>query len=374
MGRELHIFLVVCRLVLIPYASAEAESPSTGESGSSIYGEYAFSLTSMAGETIQLSDYQGKVVLVNFWATWCGPCVQETPALVRLYNTYQSQGLVVIGVAQESSEADVREFIERFQIPYAIGRDTTDRIASAYKLFGIPVSFLFSPEGKMVRRFEGFGAGTEAELAQAMHVYLDAPIKPERVPSTKVASKETPDSSPSIAVTPPVETTEQDERPSLKRETTAVAVQPQGETTAYGWWNVIVPLCACFGLFILSRIRFNPAVPEHLEESSAPPPVPYARFICQNPTAQVPQEIAFVHDDILIGSETKCDIVIPHPSVAPQHARVQWRKQGYILFDLHNQTDTFVNGRQITENLLKDGWLIRLGEVEFVFREAGTPV
>jgi pSer/pThr/pTyr-binding forkhead associated (FHA) protein len=84
----------------------------------------------------------------------------------------------------------------------------------------------------------------------------------------------------------------------------------------------------------------------------------------------VPCEIALVHDDIVIGSGTGCDVILQHPSFVPRHARVQWRKQGYILIDLQSPTGTSVNGRRITENLLKDGWKIRLGEVEYVFQDA----
>ena len=63
------------------------------------YGDYNFTLTTIDGDRVSLSDYEGKVVLVNFWATWCGPCVIETPALVRMYHKYKRHGFAVIGVA-----------------------------------------------------------------------------------------------------------------------------------------------------------------------------------------------------------------------------------------------------------------------------------
>ncbi|MBM4259560.1 MAG: FHA domain-containing protein [Deltaproteobacteria bacterium] len=100
--------------------------------------------------------------------------------------------------------------------------------------------------------------------------------------------------------------------------------------------------------------------------------VPYARFVCQRPICGLPHEIALVHDDIILGSRADCDVILQHPSIIIRHARVQWRKQGYILTDLQSATGTYVNGRRITENLLKDGWTVRFGEVEFVFREANA--
>jgi len=96
-------------------------------------------------------------------------------------------------------------------------------------------------------------------------------------------------------------------------------------------------------------------------------PAPYARLACQSPSETVPREIAFVHDDTLIGSGVECDVIIRHPSIARQHARVQLRKQGYVLCDLKSQSSTYVNDRRIVENLLKAGWIVRLGEVEFIF-------
>ncbi|HET8671684.1 MAG TPA: FHA domain-containing protein, partial [Candidatus Saccharimonadales bacterium] len=59
-----------------------------------------------------------------------------------------------------------------------------------------------------------------------------------------------------------------------------------------------------------------------------------------------------------------------HPSIAARHAQIQWRKQGYVLTDLQSATGTHINGRRVTENLLKNGWTVRFGEVEFVFYEA----
>ncbi len=159
-------------------------------------------------------------------------------------------------------------------------------------------------------------------------------------------------------------------------------------TGTYQKWNFIVPLLAMFGLLILSRVRLS-SLPTETEgtlltipkQGSPPPtpiaasrPVPYARFVCQTVSNVLPQEVALIHDDMVLGSGTGCDVILRHPSIATQHARIQWRKQGYILIDLQSSTGTYVNGRRITENLLKGGWRVRLGEIEFVFYEATTHV
>lgn len=153
-----------------------AASEAVKTSGS--YGDYDFALTSIDGESLKLSDYQGKVVLVNFWATWCGPCVIETPALVRMYNKYKSQGFAVIGVALQSEEDGVKDFVKQYRVPYAIGRDTTSEVGLRYQVFALPSSFLFSPDGKVKRAFTGFVA--EETLERELQALLGpAPAAPQ---------------------------------------------------------------------------------------------------------------------------------------------------------------------------------------------------
>jgi len=129
---------------------AVAEPPKTA------YGSYDFVLTSIDGGSVKLSDYQGKVVLVNFWATWCGPCVVETPSLVRIYHKYRDRGFQVIGVAMQSEEDNVKSFVDKYRVPYAIARDTTSEVGLRYQVFALPSSFLFTADGKVQKTFMGF--------------------------------------------------------------------------------------------------------------------------------------------------------------------------------------------------------------------------
>lgn len=143
---------------LLMEETAQPDMPAAINVADSQYGEYNFTLTTIDGEQVSLADYHGKVVLVNFWATWCGPCVVETPALVRMYNKYKEQGFAVIGVALQSEEDGVKDFAKKYQIPYAVGRDTEEEIGLQYQVFALPSSFLFSPDGKVKRAFTGFVA------------------------------------------------------------------------------------------------------------------------------------------------------------------------------------------------------------------------
>ncbi len=176
--------------LLVNEANSPAAPPrlaEAGEKSSSPYGDFDFSLTSIDGEALKLSDYQGKIVLVNFWATWCGPCVVETPSLVRMYNKYKDKGFAVIGVAMQSEENGVKEFIKRYRVPYAVGRDATSEIGLRYQVFALPMSFLFSPEGKVKRAFTGFVA--EDTLERELQKLLgSAPIDTQRPPQPEGVS------------------------------------------------------------------------------------------------------------------------------------------------------------------------------------------
>jgi pSer/pThr/pTyr-binding forkhead associated (FHA) protein len=161
---------------------------------------------------------------------------------------------------------------------------------------------------------------------------------------------------------------------------------PTGSVVAYGWWNVVVPLLACAGLLVLARVRLSTLPAEVLSRlgslsgQAAPTPTlvtpekpaPYARLVRQSPITEVPREIALTRDEILIGRGEECDTIIPHTSISREHARVKKLKPGYVLFDLKSKNGTYVNGRPIVENLLKDGMAVRIGEVEFVFYGAQT--
>lgn len=100
--------------------------------------------------TVSLEDYRGKVVLLNFWASWCEPCKQESPAIERAYKKYKEQGFVVLGADVDDLSSDANEFIKENKLTYPVVRYTS---ADATKDFGtkrMPESFLIDREGNVV--------------------------------------------------------------------------------------------------------------------------------------------------------------------------------------------------------------------------------
>ena len=125
-----------------------------------------FALNTPDGKTLHLSDFRGKAVVLNFWATWCGPCKIEMPWFVDLQKKYESQGLQIVGVAMDdSSKEDIEKFAKEMSInyPIVIGQEKT---ADAYGgLPALPTTLYLDRDGKVVERVIGLKGRAEIEEA-----------------------------------------------------------------------------------------------------------------------------------------------------------------------------------------------------------------
>ena len=129
------------------------------------------------GDPIKLSNYSGKVLLVNLWATWCGPCRRETPELVKLHQEYRERGLEVVGLSTEdpvASEQSVQEFVKAYNVGYQVGWATRDvAIALMRGRPSIPQSFIVTRDGRIAKHFLGFDPrNTPGQLRQAVEAAL----------------------------------------------------------------------------------------------------------------------------------------------------------------------------------------------------------
>jgi cytochrome c biogenesis protein CcmG, thiol:disulfide interchange protein DsbE len=114
-----------------------------------------FSLSQLNGQSLQLASYRGKVVLLDFWATWCDPCRDEIPHLIELQNKYRAQGLQIIGVSMDDSPDPVRDFSQHFKMNYPVVMGNAD-IGRLYGgVLGLPIAFLIDREGRIQKKFIG---------------------------------------------------------------------------------------------------------------------------------------------------------------------------------------------------------------------------
>lgn len=143
--------------------SADPALPAVGETNRAAP---EFALPALDGGTVRLSDYRGKVVLVNFWGTWCEPCKEETPALQAVYSDLAPQGLEIIGVNLYNQETQgreaVRAFLEPYGVAYPVALDTSGDTARAFQISPIPVSYFVDPQGTI--RYVKVGVVTAADV------------------------------------------------------------------------------------------------------------------------------------------------------------------------------------------------------------------
>ena len=117
---------------------------------------HEFTFKDIQGKVLHLSDYRGKWVLINFWATWCPPCLEEIPELIALHNAHKDTDLVVIGIALDYvSPTGVIEFAAQHAIPYPVILGDHKMAAQIGEVNALPTTILFDPKGKPVGHQEG---------------------------------------------------------------------------------------------------------------------------------------------------------------------------------------------------------------------------
>ncbi len=114
-----------------------------------------FTLRDMNGDPVTLSSLRGKVVLVNFWATWCPPCRAEKPTMERLHHVFEGQDFVILAVNTENDPMAVREYLGRNPLSFPVLLDNEGRVQNLYGVFRFPESFLIGKDGMILERYIG---------------------------------------------------------------------------------------------------------------------------------------------------------------------------------------------------------------------------
>lgn len=143
-----------------------------------------FQLSSLEGRQVKLSDYRGKAVLLNFWASWCGPCKVEMPWFTELQDRYRQQGLEVIGIAADNAGKDkIKSFVEKMHVKYTILLGT-DEVSDAYGgIQGLPTSFYIDRDGRIVKQVAGLIS--EDEIEDNIRKALQEPLQSATASSSR---------------------------------------------------------------------------------------------------------------------------------------------------------------------------------------------
>ncbi|MBI3806598.1 MAG: redoxin domain-containing protein [Nitrospirae bacterium] len=136
-----------------------------------------FRLTDLAGKEQSLSQYRGKIVLLNFWATWCKPCTTEMPAMQASFDKLRDKGFVVLAINELEDDARVREHIKQYGHTFPVVMDRDNKVANQFGVFGLPVSVFIDQEGRVQEYLKG-GLLTEQKIEEIVaQIQKKEPVK-----------------------------------------------------------------------------------------------------------------------------------------------------------------------------------------------------
>lgn len=149
--RLLPPFLLLAAITVPTAHAVTAENPAPD-----------FTLKSLDGANLRLEEYRGQVVLINFWASWCGPCRQEMPVLDRLHQRYEDAGFAVLGINVEGEEGPARELLQKVPVTFPVLIDAGQQVSELYDLQAMPSTVVVDRDGVVRYVHRGYRPGDEA--------------------------------------------------------------------------------------------------------------------------------------------------------------------------------------------------------------------
>jgi len=164
--------------------------PAAPSGADSLVGQRApeFALRDMEGKFVSITALRGKVVVLNFWATWCPPCKKEIPGLDALQRQYGRQGLAVVGVSTDSSERGIRDFLRENPAGYRFVHDRDGKVSRLYGVYSLPTTFVIDRSGIVIRHYRGDQDWGSREMRERLEALLERSSRDATVPQASPAS------------------------------------------------------------------------------------------------------------------------------------------------------------------------------------------
>ena len=131
-----------------------------------------FKLVNRAGGEVSLASLKGQVVMINFWASWCGPCRQEVPALDQIYSKFKPMGFEMVGINVESEKSDAERFLGKTPVNFHILFDPDNTVSGNYGVSAMPTTFLVDRQGKLRWQHRAYKPGDEAKYIEQIRAML----------------------------------------------------------------------------------------------------------------------------------------------------------------------------------------------------------